>query len=167
MNYTSDDFTSSRNLCYINEHGEMLHQTPMHELFNLRWFIQHLMDESEDENENPLSHGNWMKQTNWKFIEYVIHHKHSMTPEQRKQKPLKEIIMIQHEKLDREEEESNENEEESTTSSDMSEQDSEYDTTTDDDNEASKSTIDEQESEHTETLQIHNVCNTTMHDEDN
>ena len=68
----------------------MLHQTPMHELFNLRWFIQHLMDESEDENENPLSHGNWMKQTIWKLIEYVIHHKHSMTPEQLKQKHLKD-----------------------------------------------------------------------------
>ena len=68
----------------------------MHELFNLRWFIQHLMDESEDENENPLSQENWMKQTNWKFIKYVIHHKHSMTPEQLKQKPFKEIIKIGH-----------------------------------------------------------------------
>ena len=52
------------------------------------------MDENEDENENPLSHENWMKQTNWKFIKYVIHHKHSMTPEQIKRKPFEQIIKI-------------------------------------------------------------------------
>ena len=100
----------------MNEH-DILHQTPLKEVFNLRWHIQHLMDENEDENENPLSEENWMKLTNWKFIEYVIHHKHSMTPEQLKQKPLEEIIKIQHEKLDTEEGESNEKEEETTTSS--------------------------------------------------
>ena len=50
---------------------------------------------------------NWMKQTNWKFIKYVIHHKHSMTPEQLKKKPFKEIIKIGHEQLDTEEGESN------------------------------------------------------------
>ena len=43
-----------------------------------------------------------MKQTNWKFIKYVIHHKHSMTPEQLKQRPFDEIIKIGHEKLDTE-----------------------------------------------------------------
>ena len=37
------------------------HQTPLHELFNLRWYRQHLMDESGDEFENPLSEENWMK----------------------------------------------------------------------------------------------------------
>ena len=31
LNYTIDDFTPSVNLSYINEHGEILHQTPMHE----------------------------------------------------------------------------------------------------------------------------------------
>ena len=46
---------------------------------------------------------------------------------------------------------------ESTISSDMSEQDSEPDT----------STEDEEGSQTTETLHIHNVSNTTMHDEDN
>ena len=60
------------------------------------------MDENEDENENPLSHENWMKQTNWKFIKYAIHHKPSTTPEQLKKKPFKEIIKIRHEKLDTE-----------------------------------------------------------------
>ena len=64
LNYTIDDFTPSGDLCYINENGEILHQTPKHEVFNLRWYIQHFMDENEDENENPLSHENWMKQTN-------------------------------------------------------------------------------------------------------
>ena len=77
------------------------------------------MDESEDENKNPLSEQNWMKQTNWKFIKYVI-------------KPFEEIIKIGHEQLDTEEGESN-----------------------------------EEESNMTQTLQIHNVSNTTMCDEDN
>ena len=58
-----------------------------------------------------------MKWTNWKFIKYLIHHRHSITPEQLKQKPFKEIFKKQHEKLDTEEGESNEEEEESTTSS--------------------------------------------------
>ena len=60
-----------------------------------------------------------MDETDWKFIKYVTHHKHSMTPEQFKQKPFKEIIKIGHEKLDAEEGESNEEEEESTISSEM------------------------------------------------
>ena len=55
------------------------------------------MDKNEDENENPLNHENLMKQTNWKFMKYVIHHKHSMTPEQLKKKPFEEIIKIGHE----------------------------------------------------------------------
>ena len=80
-----------------------------------------------------------------------------MTPEQLKQKPFEEIIEIGHQNLDTEEGESNEDEEESTTFSDMSEQDSEPDTTTNDTG----------ESETTEPLQIHDVSNTTMHDEDN
>ena len=63
-----------------------------------------------------------MKQTNWKFIKYVIHHKHSMTPEQLKNKLFKPIIKIkQYEKLDTEEGVSNKNEEESTTSTQISE----------------------------------------------
>ena len=57
-----------------------------------------------------------MKQTNWKFIKYVIHLRHSMTLEQLKQKPFEEFFKKQHEKLDSDEGESNEEEEESTTS---------------------------------------------------
>ena len=105
------------------------------------------MDENENEDENPLHEQNWMKQTNWKFIEYVIHHKHSMTPEQLKQKPFEEISKIQHEKLRTEEEESNEEKEESTTSSENSEQDSE----------SGMFTEDEEASEPTQTFQTHNI----------
>ena len=81
MNYTIDHFTPSGNLSYLNQHGEILHWTPLKEVFNLRWYMQHLMDQSEDEDENSLSHQSWMKQTNWTFIKHVIHHRHSMTPE--------------------------------------------------------------------------------------
>ena len=50
LNYLIDDFTPSGNLCYMNEHGDILPYTPMIQMFNLRWYIQHLMDESEEEN---------------------------------------------------------------------------------------------------------------------
>ena len=33
--YTIDGFTLSDSLSYINEHSDILHQTPMHEVFNL------------------------------------------------------------------------------------------------------------------------------------
>ena len=157
LNYPIDDCTPSGNLCYMNQNGEILLQTPMKEVFNLRWYIKHLMDENEDEDENPLNHENWIKQTNWKFLKYVIHHKHPMTPEQLKQIPFKEIFMRQHENLDTEERESNEEEEEFTTSSEKSEQDSESDT----------STEDEQETNATETHQVHHGMNETTHDEEN
>ena len=49
------------------------------------------MDESELDTQNPLSYQNWMKQNNRKFIKFLIHHKHSMTLEQLKQKPFEEI----------------------------------------------------------------------------
>ena len=120
LNYPIDDFTPSGNLCYINEHGDILPYTPMIKIYNLRWYIQHLMDESEDQAQNPLSEENWMQQNNCKFIKYVIHHRHPMTPEQLKQKPFEEIFKNQHEKVDTEKGESNEEEQKSTTSSDKS-----------------------------------------------
>ena len=97
-----------------------------------------------------------MKQTNWKFIKYLIHHTHSMTPEQLNEKPFEESFKNQHEKVDTEEGETNEEEEKSTTSSEMSEQDSKSDITTED----------EQETNTTETHHIHNVLNETTHDEE-
>ena len=60
---TDDDFTTIGNLCYINENGEMLPTTTLQEFYNLRWYIQHLIDENEyqydgDEWTNPLSESN-------------------------------------------------------------------------------------------------------------
>ena len=152
LNYTIDDFTPSGNLCYINEIGDILHETPLHELFNLSWYIQHLIDERGHEFENPFSEKNWMNQTNWKFIKYVNHNKHSMTPKETCQTIIK---VKQHEELDTEDGESNKDEEEFTTSSEISEEESTSDTTTET----------TEESQSTETLQVHNVCNTTINDE--
>ena len=45
LNFTIDDFTPSGILCYFKDNGEIFHQTPLQELFNLRWYIQHLIDE--------------------------------------------------------------------------------------------------------------------------
>ena len=135
---------------YFKENGEILDQTPLQELFNLRWYIQHLIDQNESYNEaqNPLSEQNWMNQTNWKVIKYVIHNKHSMTPEQLKKKPFKQVIKIKpHEKLDTEEGESTKEEEESTTSTELSEQDSASDTHTEE----------TEESKPTEILQVYTI----------
>ena len=76
------------------------------------------MDESEDEAQNLLSEENWMIQNNCKFIKYIIHHKHPMTPDQLKQKPFEEIFKNQHKKVDTDEGEFTkiEEEEEFTTS---------------------------------------------------
>ena len=145
LNYTIDDFTPSGNLSFMNQHGEILHPTPLREVFNLRCYIQHLLDESEVETQNPLSDENWMKQNNWKYIKYVIHHRHPMTPQQLKQKPVEEIFKNQHEKVDTEEGELNEEEEKSTTSSDKSELNTESDITYED----------EEETNTTETHQVH------------
>ena len=123
------------------------------------------MDESEDEAQNPLSEENWMKQNNWKFIKYVIHHRHPMTPEQLKQKPFEEIFKNQHENVDTDEGESTKVKEEFTPSeeytekystfSHMSKQNSESDINIDD--------TQHQENSYTpETLQN----NTTMHGKD-
>ena len=49
LNYTIDDFTPSGNLCYMNEHGDILPYTPMKKIFNLKWYIQYLIDESDVE----------------------------------------------------------------------------------------------------------------------
>ena len=128
------------------------------------------MDESEDEAQNPLSEENWMLQNNCKFIKFVIHHRHPMTPEQLKQNPFEEIFKNQHEKVDTDEGESTKVQEEFTTSeeltedeystfSDMSKQDSESDINIDD-------TQDEQNTHTPEILKIHNTYNTTMHDRD-
>ena len=166
LNYPIDDFTPSGNLCYMNKHGDILPYTPMKKIFNLRWYIQHLMDENEDEAQNPLSEENWMKQNNWKFMKYLVHHRHTMTPEQHKQKPFEEIFKIQHEKVDTEEGESNEEEEEVTTSEEMTED--EYSTFSDMSKQYSESDINVDETQHQENSYTPETLqnNTTMHDID-
>ena len=167
LNYPIDDFTPSGNLCYMNKHGYILPYTPMKKIFNLRWYIQYLMDESEDEAQNPLSEENWIKQNNCKFMKYVIHHRHPMTPEQLKQKPFEEIFKNQHEILDTDEGKSIEEEEEFTTSEELTKD--EYSTFSDMSKQNSESDINVDETQypenpHTpETLQN----NTTIHDKDN
>ena len=36
LNYTIDDFTPSGNLSCMNQYGDILHHTPLREVFNLR-----------------------------------------------------------------------------------------------------------------------------------
>ena len=171
LKYTDDDFTPIGNLCYINENGEMLPTTTLQEFYNLRWYIQHLIDENEyqyddDEWINPLCESNWIYQTNKELIKYLNFTLQQMTPEQLKQNP---ITVHPNQKLDTEEGESNADEQESTVSnkeeeesstfSDMLKQDSESDINVDD-------TKVQEHSQTPETLQIHNVYNTTMHDID-
>ena len=143
----------------------------MKEFYNLRWYIQHLVDQHEyqyGDNEwtNPLHESNWTYRTNKQFMKYVNFTLKEMTPEQMKMNPIKPIIKVKtNEELDTEEGESNTDEQESTISikeeeeystfSDMSKQDSESDINVDD-------TQDEQNTQTPETLQN----NTTMHNKD-
>ena len=100
------------------------------------------------------------------FIKYVNFTLQEMTPEQLKQNP---ITVHPNQKLDTEKGESNtdeqesiisnKEEEESPTFSEMSKQDSESDIDVDD-------SQDQENSQTPETLQIHNVYNTAMHDKD-
>ena len=170
LKYTDDDFTPTGKLCYIDDNGEKLHRKLMKEFYNLRWYIQHFVNENEyqyGDNEwtNPLSESNWTYRTNKHFMKYVKFTLREMTAEQIEQN----LITVQHQKLDTEEGESNTDEQESTISnkeeeecstfSDMSKQDPESDINIDDNQ-------DEQNSHTPETLQIHNIYNTTMHDKD-
>ena len=172
LEYTDDDFTPTGKLCYINENGEKLHRKLMKEFYNLRWYIQHLVDLHEyhyGDNQwtNPLHESSWTYRTNKHFMKYVNFTLKEMTPEQMKINPIKPIIKVRtNDELDKEEGESNTNEQEFTISnkeeekystfSDMSKQDTESDINVDE--------TQHQENSHTpETLQN----NTTMHDIDN
>ena len=143
----------------------------MKEFYNLRWYIQHLVDLHEyqyGDNEwtNPLHESNWTYRTNKQFMKYVNFTLKEMTPEQMKMNPIKPIIKVKtNEELDTEEGESNTNEQEFTISnkeeekystySDMSKLDSESQINVHD-------TQDEQNSYTPETLQN----DTTIHDND-
>ena len=172
LEYTDDDFTTTGKFCYMNQNGEKLYRKLMKEFYNLRWYIQHLVDQHEyqyGDNEwtNPLHESNWTYRTNKQFMKNVNFTLKEMTPEQMKMNPINPIIKVNtNEELDTEEGESNTHEQESTISnkdedeystfSDMSKQDSESDINVDE--------TQYQENPHTpETLQN----NTTMHDKDN
>ena len=148
----------------------MMSPTPMQELINLRWYIQHLIHGSgylydDDESSYPLSEDKWMLQTHGKFMKYVFYSLHRMPPDQMKMNPIKPIIKDKtNEELDTEEGEStkvqhefttSEEEEEYSTFSHMSKQNSEFDKNVDD-------TQDKQNTQTPETLQN----NITMHDKD-
>ena len=119
LEYTDDDFTSTGKFCYINENGEKLHRKLIKEFYNLRWYIQHLVDLHEyqyGDNEwtNPLHESNWTYRTNKQFMKYVNFTLKEMTPEQMKMKPINPIIKVNtNEELDTEQGESNTNEQES------------------------------------------------------
>ena len=163
LNYTDEDFKpyGGGNLSYYKENGDsvvkIMPTTPLQMLESLRWYIQHLINESgylydDDESNYPLSEDKWMLQTQGKLMKYVIFTLHRMTPEQMKMNPIKPIIKVKaNEELDKEEGESIIDEEESTeTFQELSEQQ----------NSTSDIYIENQEdSKSIETSQVHNVLN--------
>ena len=170
LNYTDEDFKpyGAGNLSYYKENGDsvvvkMMSTTPLQMLENLRWYIQHLNNESgylydDDESNYPLSEDKWMLQTHGKFMKYVLFTLHRMTPEQLTMNPINPIIKIKtNEELDKEEGESIIDEEESTeTSQELSEEQ----------NSTSDIYIEDQEdSKSIETSQVHNVLNNSKPNE--
>ena len=170
LNYTDDQDLIPHgvgNLSYYkeNDHSvvKMMSPSPLQELINLRWYIQHLIHESgylydDDESNYPLSEDKWMLQTHGKFMKYVFYTLHRMTPEQMKMNPIKPIIKVKtNEELDKEEGESIIDEEESTeTSQELSEEQ----------NSTSDIYIEDQEdSKSLETSQVHNVLNNSIPNE--
>ena len=186
LEYTDDDFTPTGKLCYINENGEKLYRKLMKQFYNLRWYIQHLVDEYEyqyGDNEwtNPLHESNWTYRTNKQLMKYVNFTLKEMTPEQMKINPIKPIITVKtNEELDTEEGESNTHEQETTISNEEEEEfttseeltEDEYYTFSDMSKQDSESDINVDETQYQdnpqtlETLKIHNTYNTTMHDKD-
>ena len=172
LEYTDDDFTTTGKLCYMNENGEKLYRKLMKQFFNLRWYIQHLVDEYEyqyGDNEwtNPLHESNWTYRTNKQFMKYVNFTLKEMTPEQMKIKPIKPIIKVNaNEELDTEEGESNTHEQESTISNNNED---EYSTFLDMSKQNSESDISVDETQHQENSYISETLhnNTTIHDKHN
>ena len=79
MNYIIDDFPPSGSLSYLNQHGDILHQIPLKEVFNLYRYMQHLilkseLDYDDEEFDNHLDEGNWLLQTRGKYMKFVIYH---------------------------------------------------------------------------------------------
>ena len=182
LNYTDEDFKpyGGGNLSYYKENGDsvvkIMPTTPLQMLENLRWYIQHLINESgylydDDEFNYPLSEIKWMLQTHGKFMKYVIFSLHRMTPEQMKMNPIKPIIKVKtNEELDTEKGESTKVQDEFTTSKEEGESiiDEEESTETsqelsEEQNSTSDIYIEDQEdSKSIETSQVHNVLNNSI-----
>ena len=153
--------------------------TPLQELINLRWYIQHLIHENgylydDDESNYPLSEDKWMLQTHGKFMKYVFYTLHRMTPEQMKMNPIKPIIKVKtNEELDTEKGESTKVQDEFTISKEEGESiiDEEESTETsqelsEEQNSTSDIYIEDQEdSKSIETSQVHNVLNNSIPNE--
>ena len=169
LEYTDDDFTPTGKFCYINENGEKLYRKLMKEFYNLRWYIQQLVDEYEyqyGDNQwtNPLHESNWTYRTNKHFMKYVNFTLKEMTPEQMEMNPIKPIIKVKtNEELDTEEEESSKVQEEFTTSEEITK---EYSTFSDMSKQNSESDINVDGTQHPENSHIPETMqnNTTMHD---
>ena len=180
LKYTDDDFTPTGKLCYMNQNGEKLHRKLMKEFFNLRWYIQHLVDEydyqyGDNEWTNPLHESNWTYRTNKQFMKYVNFTLKEMTPDQMKMNPIKPIIKVNtNEELGTEEGESNSDEQESTISIEEEEEfttseeltEDEYSTFSDMSNHDSESDINVDDTQHPENPHTPETLqnNTTMHD---
>ena len=172
LEYTDDDFTPTGKFCYINENGEKLHRKLMKEFYNLRWYIQHLVDLHEyqyGDNEwtNPLHESNWTYRTNKQFIKYVNFTLKELTSEQKKMNPIKPIIKVTtNEKVDTDEGESTKikEEEEFTTSEELSKD--EYSTFSDMSKQDSESDVNVDETQHQENSYTPETLqnNTTIHD---
>ena len=83
LTYTADKFTPTGSLCYYKEKVDA--QTPtmmptklLQELYNLKRYITHVMNESDydpddPDFDHPLSEHNWLSQARGKFMKYVIY----------------------------------------------------------------------------------------------
>ena len=62
----------------------MMPTTPLKELYNLYWYIQHLIPKSKydydnDKFDNPLDKENWLLQTRGKYMKFGIYHSSTAT----------------------------------------------------------------------------------------
>ena len=79
LTYTADKFTTTGVLCYYKEKVDaetpnMMPTNLLQELYNLRRYITHVINESDDPDfDHPLGEHNWLSQTRGKFMKYVIY----------------------------------------------------------------------------------------------
>ena len=83
LTYTADKFIPTGFLCYYKEKVDaetptMMPTNLLQELYNLRRYITHVMNESDydpddPDFDHPLSEHNWLFQTRGKFMKYVIY----------------------------------------------------------------------------------------------